>query len=340
MGGLVPRQMKTAGEENNGVTSRETKAPQASGRAFAKDEPPPGEDAAAAGGDERPGAVLRILHDLEVVVARHSEWLKNWHLEVLSGLSSQRPTDVRPPELQVPEWVDDPVLQNHPQYRIVGETLKTLQRQANEIAETVQQTGAIPTEDYSQFMNTVLAFASAVRQAQNDTWTQLVNVDPLTGLGNRRAMWRKLRIECERQSRNNYPCCVAMLDLDLFKDVNDTLGHAAGDIVLRSVASMLSASIRSYDTVFRFGGDEFLLCLPNADLRAAWAIIERLRLKVAKSPIALRDDKEISTTLSVGIAPLERESGVETALERADAALYAAKRNGRNCVHAWRSPGR
>ncbi|MDS4011079.1 MAG: GGDEF domain-containing protein, partial [Defluviicoccus sp.] len=105
-----------------------------------------------------------------------------------------------------------------------------------------------------------------------------------------------------------------------------------GDTVLRSVASLLAASVRPYDAVFRYGGEEFLLCLPNADLRTAWAIAERLRLKVAGWSIPIAKGAELRTSVSTGIAPLSSAQSVEATLERADAALYAAKSRGRNCV--------
>jgi diguanylate cyclase len=287
---------------------------------------------------EQPAAVLHALNSLEAIVAAHTEWLKNWHLEVLEGLSPQRHGQVNPPPLQLPKWIEDPVLQAHPKHQLICESLRELQAQAEQVAVTVRATGAIPTGAYSDFMNTVLAFASAVRQLQNDTWNQLANIDPLTGLGNRRAMWRKLRIEFERQARDHHACCIAMLDLDFFKEINDSWGHGAGDLMLRRVATMLTASVRPYDSIFRFGGDEFLLCLPSTDLRTAWAVIERLRLKVSRWPIELKEGSTIRANLSVGIAPLEWQSGVEAALEKADAALYQAKRNGRNCVYVWRPP--
>ena len=296
---------------------------------------PPSQTADALGGGEPPAAVLHALNSLEAIVSAHTEWLKNWHLEILEGLSPQRQGQINPPSLELPKWIEDPVLQAHPEHQAVCDSLAELQAQAEQVAETTRSTGKIPTAAYSDFMNTVLAFASAVRQLQNDTWNQLANIDPLTGLGNRRAMWRKLRIEHERQGRNRHACCIAMLDLDFFKEVNDSWGHSAGDLVLQTVASMLTASVRTYDTVFRLGGDEFLLCLPSTDLRAAWAIIERLRLKVSICPIGLKDGTAIKASLSVGIAPLEQESDVEAALERADAALYQAKRSGRNRVYVW-----
>lgn len=288
-----------------------------------------------AAGAQRPAAILQALNHLEHIVAIHTEWLKNWHLEVMSGIATDHPAAITPPRLELPQWVDHPVLRQHPQHQHITDLLTMLQRQAEGIADVVRQTGAIPTADYGTFMNTVLAFASSVRQLQSDTWNQLANVDPLTSLGNRRAMWRKLRIECERQARNRHPCCLAMLDLDLFKEINDTLGHGAGDAVLRAVAATLTDSIRPYDAVFRFGGDEFLLCLPSADLRAAWAIIERLRLKIGNLLIPVKQGDEVSTTISVGIAPMDAETGVEASLERADAALYSAKRHGRNRVCVW-----
>jgi diguanylate cyclase len=295
----------------------------------------PSQTADALGAGEPPAAVLHALNSLEAIVSAHTEWLKNWHLEILEGLSPQRHGQINPPPLQLPKWIEDPVLQAHPEHQAICDSLAELQAQAEQVAEMTRNTGVIPTAAYSDFMNTVLAFASAVRQLQNDTWNQLANIDPLTGLGNRRAMWRKLRIEYERQGRNHHACCIAMLDLDFFKEVNDSWGHSAGDMVLKTVASMLTASVRTYDTVFRLGGDEFLLCLPSTDLRAAWAIIERLRLKVSVRPIGLKDGTTIKASLSVGIAPLEQESDVEAALERADAALYQAKRSGRNRVYVW-----
>ena len=148
-------------------------------------------------------------------------------------------------------------------------------------------------------------------------------------------MLNKLSVECDRHARHKMPCCVAMVDLDHFKQVNDTFGHPVGDTVLRSVASLLAAGVRPYDQVFRYGGEEFLMCLPNTDTRSAWAIVERLRLRLANWSIPIKDGKSLNVTASIGVAPLTSEDGVEAALERGDAALYAAKRNGRNCVHVW-----
>ena len=291
---------------------------------------------AALAGAERPGHILRALHELEHIMAAQAEWLKNWHVHVFACLDPEDLSDAPPPSPEFAPWCEgsqESVLGRKPAVRDICDKLKTMCKQADHIAHVARRTRVIPPIEYGRFMNTVLDFNTAVRQLQNDTWNRLANIDPLTGLGNRQAMLRKLRVECERQARNRQPCCVALLDLDFFKDVNDTHGHAAGDVVLRSVASLLAASIRPYDQVFRYGGEEFVLCLPNADARTAWAIVERLRLKVAGWSVPVKNDQNVKLTVSAGVAPLDVEQGVDSALDTADTALYAAKRNGRNCVY-------
>lgn len=290
---------------------------------------------AALAGTERPGDILRVLQELEQIMSAQAEWLKNWHVYLFACLDPANQPGDSPLSPDFALWCRGQLeseLTDSPAARDVCEKLKTMRRQSDRIADTVRRTKVIPPTDYGRFMNTVLDFNTAVRQLQNDTWNRLANIDPLTGLGNRQAMLRKLKVECERQARNRQPCCVALLDLDFFKDVNDTYGHAAGDTVLRSLASLLAASIRPYDQVFRYGGEEFVICLPNADARIAWAIVERLRLKVAGWSVPVKDGHQVRLTVSAGVAPLDAEQGVDTALDTADTALYAAKRNGRNGV--------
>ena len=291
---------------------------------------------AALAGTERPSDILRALQELDQVMAAQAEWLKDWHLHVLAGLD---PAPRRAPGVPAPAfalWRRGPaesVLRHDPTVGDLRDRLKRMRRLADRVAAAVDRTRTLPPADYGRFMTSVLEFGASLRRLQNDTWNRLANIDPLTGLGNRQAMLRKLRVECERQARNLQPCCVALLDLDFFKDVNDTFGHAAGDTVLRSIASLLAASIRPYDQVFRYGGEEFVLCLPNADPRTAWAIVERLRTKIGGWTVPIKDDQRVRLTVSAGVTSLDAEIGVDKALEIADAALYAAKRNGRNRVY-------
>jgi diguanylate cyclase (GGDEF)-like protein len=305
---------------------------------------PAGDLPAALAGTERPALILHGINDLERLMADLSLWLKEWHLQLLgrshwesdSGASPGAGADQRPvpfPDLaNLFQDTANAVFRDNPLFRQLTEKVPEMRQMADRIAEQTRVRGTIPAKDYGEFMNAIVAFHALVRQLQGETWNRLANIDPLTGIGNRPAMLRKLAIECERQARNRHPCCVAMLDLDFFKRINDTHGHSAGDVVLRSVASLLASSIRPYDEVFRYGGEEFVLCLPNADCRSAWAIVERLRLRIAAWSIPIKPNILVRMTVSVGVAPLSVQGGVEAALEAADRALYTAKRNGRNTI--------
>ncbi len=294
---------------------------------------------AALSGTDQPTDILRALRDVEAASSAHAEWLKDWHLYVLGCLEPGAKLQASPPPFDFAGRFDElrtSVLAKDPEFAEIAKHLSRTKKRAERIADAVRKDHRLPPADYDALMADVHQFNSLLRRLQNDSWNSLANIDPLTGLGNRHAMERKLTVERERLARNQQPCCVALVDLDNFKEINDTHGHAAGDAVLRSLASLLAASIRPYDKVFRYGGDEFVICLPNADLRAAWAIVERLRLRVARWSIPIRGDDQVGMTVSVGVAPLVRERGVEAALDMADQALYAAKRNGRNCVNVWR----
>ncbi len=285
---------------------------------------------------ERPSLIMQALQGLNDVAAAHSSWLKAWHVDVLAGLASGRSQTAEAPDLA--GWIrvfSHQTLVTHASSRRAIDLLRKMQAAADDVAALARETGGMPPEAYGGFMSIALDFTTAVRDLQNETWKRLANVEPLTGLGNRQAMWRRLSIEADRHGRNGQPCSLAMIDLDNFKPINDSYGHAAGDMVLVSLAALLAASIRPYDSLFRFGGDEFLICLPSTDARAAWAIVERLRLKVAHHPIRIVAGIDVRTTLSIGIAPLAAVDGVDRSLDHADQALYVAKRNGRNGVYVW-----
>lgn len=161
----------------------------------------------------------------------------------------------------------------------------------------------------------------------------LATTDFLTNLPNRRQFLIRLTDEFEKVRRfNDQPSSLAMLDLDFFKRINDTHGHAGGDAVLKHFAQLMRATLRKIDTAARVGGEEFAIILPGADSAAARVFTERLREVVAKTPVK-HDGKTISVTVSIGIATMDpRDSSADETLIRADHALYRAKRDGRNRV--------
>lgn len=171
------------------------------------------------------------------------------------------------------------------------------------------------------------------RKRANEELLVLATTDFLTGLPNRREFMARLEAEQNRMQRDAHArAAVLMLDIDHFKDVNDEYGHPVGDAVLRHLAALMRDTLRKIDVLGRVGGEEFAALLPGADLEAAHAFAERLRLRIAETPLK-QEGHSFAVTVSVGIAALapEDECG-DAALVRADKALYAAKRSGRNKV--------
>jgi diguanylate cyclase (GGDEF)-like protein len=156
--------------------------------------------------------------------------------------------------------------------------------------------------------------------------------DDLTGLWNHRIIIQRLRQEVGRAGREGGPLSVMLVDLDHFKYVNDNFGHPAGDLVLREIAAILQRSVRSYDWVGRYGGEEFLLILPGSGLTSARRRAEQFRMAVEAAHIP-NGDTDIPVTASFGVAS-GYASDYETLIQAADVALYRAKANGRNCVVA------
>ena len=159
----------------------------------------------------------------------------------------------------------------------------------------------------------------------------LANRDGLTGLINRRHFMLMAETELQRAQRYGRPIVVALGDLDYFKRLNDTYGHGAGDAVLRTFAALLSDSVRQSDLVCRYGGEEFAFLFPESSVEQARILVERFRLRFAEHDIQLPDGLLVRVTLSIGLADASH-CPIEIALQRADFALYEAKRLGRNRV--------
>jgi len=157
---------------------------------------------------------------------------------------------------------------------------------------------------------------------------KLAITDELTKLFNRRAIMAKGKEEWQRAARFHHPFSCLMFDVDNFKSINDTLGHAIGDEVLKAIAKILEKLLRKTDYVGRIGGEEFLLLAPETDRLQAITLAERIRIGIQNAEIPGIIDRKI--TVSIGIAGLHRETSIEQMIQHADQALYAAKESGRN----------
>ena len=175
------------------------------------------------------------------------------------------------------------------------------------------------------------AAATINRANTYSTILQYATLDALTNLNNRRQFETRLGQEISITKRQNNPLCAMMIDIDFFKKVNDTYGHAAGDEVLRTVASIIKEQLRESDIPARYGGEEFAVLLPFTKIEEAQIVGERLRKAVEAHPVRV-DNVEIAVTISMGLAEYNRVETGEELFERADKALYEAKKGGRNRV--------
>ena len=159
----------------------------------------------------------------------------------------------------------------------------------------------------------------------------MLHQDPLTSTLNRRGIDEAFRQEASRCDRHNVRLCVALLDLDNFKSINDTLGHQSGDNVLVHVAEVVRATLRPTDRIGRFGGEEFLLLLPETALKESAGVLARIKRELAARPL-IEKDLPLKITFSGGIAERGEREPLDTVIARADAALYQAKRAGKNRI--------
>lgn len=164
---------------------------------------------------------------------------------------------------------------------------------------------------------------------------RLARTDYLTGLLNRRAFMERLESENNRAHRENKPLSLIIMDIDHFKSVNDSYGHQAGDLILQELAASISKSCRLYDFIGRYGGEEFIVCLPGADKDNAGITAERMRLAVENMKKYIPErDVVVKITASFGVASLQPgdDINIDRLINKADDALYRAKRGGRNRV--------
>jgi diguanylate cyclase (GGDEF)-like protein len=183
-------------------------------------------------------------------------------------------------------------------------------------------------------LHSQLAHQRTELEGLNHELTAIARRDPLTGLRNRRALQEDLDLLEAQVSRYGHRYCMALLDIDLFKSYNDAFGHQAGDQILQAVAALLKAEARGGDSLYRYGGEEFLCILPEQSLATGTLALERMRSSLERLAILHPDNPLGVLTFSAGVAMLDPDHtrSASEVLKDADDALYRAKQLGRNCV--------
>jgi diguanylate cyclase (GGDEF)-like protein len=177
------------------------------------------------------------------------------------------------------------------------------------------------------------AFIKDLKNAEQKL-VEMAIKDPLTGLLNRREALNRLKEEIARAERYGTPLSLILIDIDHFKQVNDTYGHGAGDQVLMELARIMPITLREYDIICRYGGEEFLVVTPETSIDTTREVAERLRCTIEDLELELDADTRIGVTISCGVSALRKDESLERFITRADEALYRAKSEGRNRVAA------
>lgn len=226
-------------------------------------------------------------------------------------------------------------------YADVIERADTLESLAGVVREMVQETRTVHSlvGEAQQRLQNELARATALDAQVRSLEAELrrlsdeVSTDQLTQVANRRGLLAGFEAERARQARSGAPLCVALLDVDNFKRLNDELGHGAGDEALKSLAALVGRTLRPTDLVARFGGEEFVLLLPGTPIDEARQVLGRLQ-RALTGGLFMHEHKQVFVTFSAGATLYRDGEPLEAALDRADQALYQAKRTGKNrsCV--------
>jgi diguanylate cyclase len=285
------------------------------------------------------------LHEAEEIVRRlapalqaHALWIERIHTILICRI----PPDAEEIEADghlrtaLGQWLADEhneFLSRHPDYAAAVDQHRQVHILARGLCAAVGQGRPILADEYKTFADGISRLDHSLEALVKELWDLLRYTDPLTGIATRYAMLPRLREEHQRVQRTGLISSICMVDLDHFKQINDTYGHQAGDLVLHAVSGYLVDNLRRYDQVCRYGGEEFVLMLPNTPPQQAVPIVDRLRSGIASLVVRLDDGTEVKVTASIGVAALSVDQPIGASIEDADRAMYAAKRAGRNRVH-------
>lgn len=281
-----------------------------------------------------------ILAQLEQALYNHQQW----HASLIRTIVCQLPADrhdltpASHTECRFGQWYYGNIpekLRSHDGFIALGTAHRHMHQQAATLLMATKGNSHIIPFDYDNFVNALDRMRLEISALQRELEDSLYNHDSLTGAINRFGILPALREQQELIKRETHQSCIAMMDLDNFKNINDLYGHLAGDQVLVATVHYLIEHLRPYDKVFRYGGEELLIFMPHTTQVDGYKKLERLREELAAMPIDTGDKEAVSITASFGLVMLDPGTPVETSIDHADKAMYAAKAAGKNCVRIW-----
>ena len=287
-------------------------------------------------------AELQRMHDeLQEAIRNHVEWHRHLVRTLVCRLPVD-PEDLRPDAQQAcgfGRWFFHQAqrdLKERPQVASVEAEHALLHSLAAGVLREMTARQAVSCESFDRFMDCSGRLRGALDSLRHELAAALRSRDTLTGTYRRSEILPALHEAHELVGRGVQAACIAFMDLDHFKGVNDTYGHGLGDEVLARAARCVIDRLRAYDKVFRYGGDEFLLLLPGTRPEEAWHLVERIRHELSEQRLGVTPNgHSVQLTASFGITSIEPDLSVEECIGRADRALLLAKAAGRNRVVCW-----
>ncbi|HZW61173.1 MAG TPA: diguanylate cyclase [Candidatus Babeliales bacterium] len=284
--------------------------------------------------------IQKVMAQLDQAIYNHQQWHNSLIRTLICRLQSdENDIDTNAhKKCRFGQWYFNHApekLHEHPGFIAIGTAHQHMHELTTRLLNTSNAGNLISPLEFDNFANALERLRLEIFALKNELEMLLYNRDPLTMAITRISMLPILREQQALVTRQAQPCCIVMMDLDLFKKINDLYGHPAGDKVLTALAHLISQHLRPYDKLFRYGGEEFLLCIPQIDLHQGYEMIERLRQAIAAMNIDLGLQAPINITVSAGLTLLDPSYPVEQSIDRADKAMYAAKSAGRNCTKIW-----
>lgn len=283
------------------------------------------------------GAARDILSHLDLLVLYHEEWESGFMRAMICN------THVSDEYLAVDAhetcrfgvWLYQDLHESLKNSNIVND-IKLIHRNMHlafrDVFTSWKTHGSVSVQAYDEAHTKKMAFNLSVITMQSMIYDYLFQVDPLTKTLNRTKLLSTLERERNRIAETKEICSVVMVDIDHFKRINDTFGHAVGDTVLVQTSLFLSSSLRPMDILFRYGGEEFLMYLPSVGKTEALSALNRIRETLANNRQIVGESEDVTITASFGVTALDPLADIATSIDRADQALYEAKRRGRNQV--------
>lgn len=288
--------------------------------------------------------IRRAMADIDRQILEHVEWLDHLNAALICKL----PFDTDNLRLDAHHccpfghWYDNEApdwLRSVSGFAELGQSHQKMHEGASSLLRQSTEGHPIEKAEYDAFLKLVTELRWNILVLKRTLEDLLFDFDPLTGAGNRVGMLAKLHEQQQLVDRRLVNCMLVMTDIDEFKLVNDTYGHMVGDRALVAFAKYIMRSTRPFDMLFRYGGEEFLLCAPRSGMDRALETVERLREGLMDVPVMTGDGeldaRAFHITASFGIAFMEEDMAAEEAIRRADIAVYAAKKAGRNCTKIW-----